>query len=70
MCYTHKKFKQALNHRLVLRKFHRAIKFNKNALLKPYIYMNTDLRKKAKNDLEKYFFKLMKNAFLEKLRKM
>ena len=31
--------KQALNHGLVLRKVHREIKFNQNALLKPYIDM-------------------------------
>ena len=36
--------KQALNHRLVLRKVHKIIKFNQKAWLKPYIDMNTDLR--------------------------
>ena len=40
---THKKFKQALNHELVLREVHEMIKFNQNAWLKPYSDMNTDL---------------------------
>ena len=39
--------KQALNHGLVLKKVHKVIKFNQNAWLKPYIDMNTDLRKKS-----------------------
>ena len=42
--------KQALNDGLVLKKFYKVIKFNQNALLKQYIDMSTDLRKKAKND--------------------
>ena len=41
--------KQVLNHRLLLKKVHKVIKFNQNACLKPYIDMNTDL-KKAKNN--------------------
>ena len=58
--------KQALNHTLVLRKFHRVIRFNQNAWLKPFIDMNTDLRKKTKNNFEKYFFNLMNNAVFGK----
>ena len=47
--------KQALNHGLVLKTVHRVIIFDQNAWLKTYIDMNTDLRKKAKNDFEKAF---------------
>ena len=46
------------------------IKFNQNIWQKAYIDMNTELRKKAKNDFEKYFFKLMNKVVLEKLWKM
>ena len=58
--------KQTLNHGLVLERVHKVIKLNQNAWLKPYIDMNTDLRKKAKNDFEKDFFKLMNNVVFGK----
>ena len=40
--------KQALNHGLKFKKNHRVIEFNQEAWLKPYIDMNTELRKLAK----------------------
>ena len=58
--------KQALNHGLKLKKNHRIIEFNQEAWLKPYIDMNTELRKLAKNDFEKDLFKLMNNSVFEK----
>ena len=61
-----RKLKQALNHDLILKKFHRVIKFNQNAWLKPYIDMNTKLRQKAKNNFEKDFFKLISDAVFGK----
>ena len=61
-----KSLKQALNHGLKLKKVHRIIEFNQEAWLKPYIHMNTELRKLAKNDFEKDLFKLMDNAVFGK----
>ena len=45
--------KQTLDHGLILKKVHKVIQFNQEACLKEYIDMNTELRKQAKNNLEK-----------------
>ena len=61
--------KQALNHGLILKDVHRVIQFNQEACVKEYIDMNTELRKQAKNDFEKDFFKLMNNSVFGKTMK-
>ena len=48
-----------------LKKVPRVIKLNQKAQLKPYIDTYVEL-KKAKNDFEKYFFKLMNNTVFGK----
>ena len=58
--------KQALNHGLILKKVQREIQFNQEARLISYIDMNTELRKRARNDFEKDFYKLMNNAVFGK----
>ena len=71
VCNLHDKKKYVvhisiLDHGLKLKKVHRVIEFNQEAWLKKYIDMNTELRKKASNDFEKDFFKLMNNAVFGK----
>ena len=43
--------KQALNDGLILKKFHRVIKFNQKAWLKLYIDLNSNLKKSKKKKM-------------------
>ena len=66
MCRTYEIIKASTNSWIKIKKVHRIIEFNQEAWLKPYIDMNTELRKLAKNDLDKDFFKLIYNAVFGK----
>ena len=66
-CVVHiRLLKQALNHGLMVKKVYRVTQLNQETWLKEYIDMNTELRKQAKNDFEKDFFKLMNNSVFGK----
>ena len=57
---------QALKHRLKLKKIHWVIEFQKSKWMMAYIMLNTRLRKDAKNEFKKDFFKLMNNSVFGK----
>ena len=54
--------KQVLDRGIILKKVHKVIQFNQETWLKEYIGISTELRKQAKNDFEKDFFKLINNS--------
>ena len=60
---------QALKHGLVLERILRAIEFKQSAWMKGYIDFNAKLKTAAKNDFEKYFYKLMNNSVFGKTMK-
>ena len=62
----YKNLKQYLKEGIILKKVHRGLNFYQSPWMKPYIRRNTDLRKKAKNDFERDFFKLMNNSVFGK----
>ena len=61
-----KELNQALKQCLKLKKVHWFIEFQQNKWMKAYIMLNTRLRKDAKNEFEKDFFKLMNNSVFGK----
>ena len=65
-----KTLKQAWKHRLVSKEVHRVIRFNQKVWPKPFIHMNTDLKKQQKITLRKAFSSWWIMQFLEKPLKM
>ena len=61
-----------IRHGMIVEKIHEIISFKQSKWLENYISFNTQKRNKAKNVLEKDFFKLLNNAafgkFLENVR--
>ena len=66
LCSTHSSFKASIKSWIKISKIHNIIQFDQKAWLKPYIDLNTRLRKDAENDFEKDFFKLIINALFGK----
>jgi hypothetical protein len=63
---NHVKYKPIITKDNIITKVHNIISFNQSAWMKPYIMGNNALRKDAKHDFEKDFFKLMNTSVFGK----
>lgn len=65
-CVHYRNLKYLVNLGVEIKKVHNIVSFKQKKWLKPYIDLNTEMRKEAKHDLEEDFFKLMNNSVFGK----